>query len=107
MPKTKKIERLVRRNGKARVVMTWAIRTQIENDKAFSLHVYRSIMRFIRNDWGDTSKHDWKLNDQDYVALRKGEYGRILAVYENTWPPNKIWIIEDSEAITILFPSDY
>ena len=101
MPKTKKIERLVRRTGKARVVMTWAIRTQIENDKAFSLHVYRSIMRFIRNDWGDTSKHDWKLNDQDYVALRKGEYGRILAVYGN------IWIIEDSEAITILFPSDY
>ena len=63
-------------------------------------------MRFIRNDWGDTSKHDWKLNDQDYVALRKGEtapiyYGRILAVYGN------IWIIEDSEAITILFHSDY
>ena len=107
MPKTKKTERLVRRNGEARVVMTWAIRTQIENEQiendnnAFAIHVYRSLMRFMRSDWGDTSKHDWKLNDQDYVALRKGEYGRILAVYGN------IWIIEDSEAITILFPSDY
>lgn len=64
------------------------------------------LRRHLRNDWGDLSESDKRLNDR---AVRSGE-DRIFSSYHlDETGDNKIWIITewDRSATTILLPEEY
>ena len=73
----------------------------------FVTHVWRSLERYKRGDWGEMLQGDKKQNE---LSLADPEGGRILAAYEHPdhsdW---KIWIITESDrsCTTILFPDEY
>jgi hypothetical protein len=99
------------------VVMTIGVHERVAEDEQFLRLVNESLKRFWSSDWGDTSPGDAKMNDEDTQRLDRSEGGRVLAVYKGSytpkWPhslnelPDRIWIIRDSEATTILFPDEY
>ena len=98
--------------GTHRLVFTAGVNDRIADDSEFAKHVYASLLRFNRGDWGDTDAGDAKQNDATLESLNgpDGWYGMILAAY-NT--PVKIWISrqttdeDGTQSITVLFPSEY
>ena len=86
------------------------VNMNVADDTEFAKFVLKSIQRFFANDWGECCEDDKKQNDIDNENLKKGDYGRVLASYIN--PPSspslyRVWIIKDSQAITVLFPHEY
>ena len=78
----------------------------------------QSLVRFNRGDWGDVSEQTWEANDADLESLNMGWYGGIVAVYTFTkffedCHRIKLGIIRNTaeedgtQAITVLFPSEY
>lgn len=59
------------------IMMTSAVNHDVAGDEAFAKFVDDSLARFNRNDWGDTHKDDWPLNDQ--AIAQKND--RALARY--------------------------
>lgn len=90
-----------------RWVMTAGINSRIADDAAFARLVVAGIAKFNANDWGTVDSEDWAANDRDAASLSQGEYGRIIAAYGSDLDGDKFWIIWDTEAVTLLFPSEY
>ena len=80
-------------------VMTKGIAAKVRKDEDFSIFIMESIQRYLRKDWGDTCKEDWKMNDS---AVENGD-DRIIAKYDN------IFIITEWDRLvtTILFTEEY
>ena len=92
------------------LVFTSEVNMNVADDTEFAKFVLKSIQRFFANDWGECCEDDKKQNDIDNENLKKGDYGRVLASYIN--PPSspslyRVWIIKDSQAITVLFQHEY
>ena len=86
-------------------VMTSGISARVENDDKFSRAVMRAIKRFLKKDWGDVDEEDNETNDQMDRSLNLQGGGMVLGAYGKQ--KDKIWIIRDTERITILFPDEY
>lgn len=84
-------------------VMTRGINSKMEKDKEFAKFVFESVRRYVYQDWGDTCKEDWKMNDD---AVKHGD-DRIVAKYNNSC--GDIFIITewDRSATTILLTEEY
>ena len=85
--------------------MTSGIAARVENDDKFSRAVMRAIKRFLKKDWGDVDAEDHATNDQMDRSLNLNGGGMVLGAYGKQ--KDKIWIIRDTERITILFPDEY
>jgi hypothetical protein len=99
--------------GQHRLVFTQAVNAIIADDEKFAGFVWKSLLRFNRGDWGLVESEDWKANDADLESLNGGGwYGRILARY-GEYPHPAIYITRNTaeedgtQAVTVLFPSDY
>jgi hypothetical protein len=77
-----------------------------QQDPGFVEHVWRSLERYKKGDWGDMTKDDKARNNAAVAAGEDG--GRIFAAYEHPEQP-KVWIITESDrsCTTILFPEEY
>lgn len=80
-------------------VMTRGIASRVRKDEDFAFFIMECTERYLRKDWGDTCKEDWKMNDS---AVENGD-DRIVAKYDN------IFIITewDRSITTILFTEEY
>ena len=88
------------------LVMTSGIHLRMADDSKFSASVTRAMKRFSNKDWGNVDIEDSKTNDQMDASINLGGGGMVLGAY-NRDKKNKIWIIRDTERITILFPDEY
>lgn len=81
------------------LVATRGISEKVARDENFAKFVAASFGRYMRQDWGDACKEDWKMNDD---AVKYGN-DRIVASYDN------IFIIteHDRSVTTILFKEEY
>ena len=87
------------------LVLTNGVMDRINNDEKFSRAVLRAVRRFNLKDWGDVDAEDNETNDQMDRSLNLQGGGMVLGAYGRE--KNKIWIIRDTERITILFPDEY
>lgn len=80
-------------------VMARGINVKMKEDEKFAQFVMDCYGRYLKQDWGDTCKEDWKMND---YAVKNGN-DRIVARYGN------IFIITewDRSVTTILFTHEY
>ena len=86
--------------------ITDGIKLRMINDKPFYRSVMRAMKRFAKNDWGEVDLEDSHTNDQMLNSLDMGGGGMVLGAY-NRGRKDTIWIIRDTERITILFPDEY
>ena len=108
--------------GEHRLVFTRAINDRIADDEKFAGFVWKSLLRFNRGDWGETGKGEdsgWNLNDSGIESLNSGGLqGQVLAAYRYTgcyeechritiWISRNVVSEDGTQAITVLFPSDY
>ena len=103
--------------GNVRVVLTRGVNDAVATDAKFAKFMLASLQRFNHADWGDSCAEDSKLNNADLRSLKQGLYGRILASYTSNLPfltaQENIWIVREiveadgTQAITVLFPSEY
>ena len=63
------------------------------------------IYAYALQDWGDVDEEDNETNDQMDRSLNLQGGGMVLGAYGRL--KDKIWIIRDTERITILFPDEY
>ena len=99
-------------------VLTSGVQEKVADDTDFAKFVNRSLLRFMKRDWGDElDPESWKVNDENSARLEAGEwYGTVLASYlfkANEPSYDDIWIMRNTAdtdgtvAITILFPGEY
>ena len=82
--------------------LTKGIQENFNKDEEFAIQVLESYAKFLKRDWGETSKDDWKYNDE---AVINGN--SIVAKYK-TKMGNIFIITERNHTITtILFASEY
>ena len=103
--------------GESRLVLTALVRDKVAGDSKFAAFVWKSLLRFNRGDWGDFDEQSttgWVLNDSITKSLNAGILqGQVLAGYKFTESLCTIWITRNAvdedgtQAITVLFPSDY
>ena len=86
-------------------VMTGGVADRVATDEKFSRAVIRSTKRFLEKDWCDVDAEDNETNNQMDRSLDLNGGGMVLASYGKQ--KDKIWIIRDTERITILFPDEY
>ena len=87
------------------LVLTNGVMDRINNDEKFSRAVLRAVRRFNLKDWGDVDAEDNKTNNQMDRSLDLNGGGMVLGSYGRL--KDKIWIIRDTERVTILFPDEY
>ena len=92
-------------NGEPIFVMTCGVGDRVANDEKFSRAVIRATKRFLAKDWGDVDAEDNETNNQMDRSLDLNGGGMVLGAYGKQ--KDKIWIIRDTERITILFPDEY
>ena len=92
-------------NGEPIFVMTSGVGDRVANDEKFSRAVIRATKRFLAKDWGDVDAEDNEPNNQMDRSLDLNGGGMVLGAYGKQ--KDKIWIIRDTERITILFPDEY
>jgi hypothetical protein len=92
-------------NGEPIFVMTSGVGDRVANDEKFSRAVIRATKRFLAKDWGDVDAEDNETNNQMDRSLDLNGGGMVLASYYKQ--KDKIWIIRDTERMTILFPDEY
>lgn len=80
-------------------VMTRGISEKIKESEDFARFIMSCVNKYVKQDWGDTCKEDWELNDNAV----KYDNDRIVARYDN------IFIITewDRSVTTILFTDEY
>ena len=89
-----------------KLVLTRGVNDLTAENTAFAKFVTKSFLRYMNQDWGETSSESKAQNDN---AVKFGN-DRIFAAYEHPKHPDwKIWIITewDGSMTTILFPSEY
>ena len=87
------------------LVLTDGVMDRINNDEKFSRAVLRAVRRFNLKDWGDVDAEDNETNNQMDRSLDLNGGGMVLGAYGRL--KDKIWIIRDTERVTILFPDEY
>jgi hypothetical protein len=87
------------------LVLTNGVMDRINNDEKFSRAVLRAVRRFNLKDWGDVDAEDNETNNQMDRSLDLNGGGMVLGAYGRL--KDKIWIIRDTERVTILFPDEY
>ena len=90
-----------------RLCCTAGVAAIMNEDEAFSVHVWSALGRYIEGDWGDMSAGDRAMNDE---AISTPDGGRVFAAYaHNDNPEWKIWIITEADRsyTTVLFPDEY
>ena len=87
------------------LVLTNGVMDRINNDEKFSRAVLRAVRRFNLKDWGDVDAEDNETNNQMDRSLNLDGGGMVLGAYGRL--KDKIWIIRDTERVTILFPDEY
>jgi len=100
--------------GTHRLVFTAGVNDRIADDSEFAKHVYASLLRFNRGDWGDTDAGDWAQNDATVEALNspdRSTYGLLMGAYtaagERLWITRQVTDADGGQSITVLFPSEY
>lgn len=105
------------------LVNTATVNEHVAISTPFAKFYVESLRAFFKGDWGQVDPEDANLNDEDARRLDEGHYGRILASYPipdaiadldlqgmdkgfNDTPP-RLWIIRDTQAVTILYPYEY
>lgn len=89
-------------------VATAGISNACQNDPIFAHNIKDIFFRYTKQDWGDLSPDDKKLNDD---AIKSGE-DRILAAYHvanSQQETQKVYIITewDRSVTTVLFADEY
>lgn len=81
-----------------RVIATATIAEKVHENTSFERFVNNSLDRHFSGDWGDISEEDAAVNTNAPL--------HALSAYTN--PDGvKIWIKQDYDIITVLFPSEY
>jgi hypothetical protein len=105
--------------GEHKLVFTRGVNDRIADDSKFAAFVWKSLLQFNRGDWGGAGAEDWTANDDALDSLNNGgRHGRILAAYRYTtcfeechritiWIIRNVAEVDGTQAITVLFPSDY
>lgn len=83
--------------------ITRGINETVKRDTAFSIFIFQSFGRYLREDWGDICKEDWDMND----SAVKYENDRIVAKYKHQLGDVLIITEWDRSATTILFAEEY
>lgn len=81
-----------------RVIATATIAEKAHENTGFKIFVNKSLDRHFSGDWGEMSEDDSAANTSDPLYA--------LSAYTD---PNgvKIWIKQDYNIVTVLFPSEY
>ncbi len=87
------------------MLLTKDINKRVAEDTEFAKAVSAGIARFLQGDWGDVDSEDRKTNDINKQSLQTSGSGFTLGSYGAG--TDKFWIIEDGQATTVLFPSEY
>lgn len=80
-----------------RFCTTVGVAEKMEQFKEFKQFVHDSLSRHLSGDWGDINEEDAEINNTD------PEYA--LSAY--TLDGVKIWLKQDDDIITVLFPDEY
>lgn len=86
-----------------RTVVTKSIADRITDNNVFAKQVNDFFGAFLKKDWGDLSKDDKEINDQN----AESGIGSLMGAYETC--EGRIWIMteHDRSVTTILFPYEY
>ena len=86
------------------LVMTRSIVDRMNKDIEFAYFIDESFSRYLNKDWGNTCKHDSKMNDK---AIKNND-DRIVAKYiSNNYDEILIITEWDRSYTTILFLNEY
>ena len=81
-----------------KTISTAAVALKMQANKDFNDFVYSSLNRHFRDDWGEVSEDDSAANTSDPLYALSA-YTALDGV--------KIWIKQDYDVVTVLFPSEY
>lgn len=76
---------------------TVGVADKMDKSEKFKQFVYNSISRHLKRDWGEISEEDAQANSENPTSA--------LSAYN--LDGTKIWIKQDDDIITVLFPDEY
>lgn len=77
---------------------TQAISAIMAENPIFKNFIFESVRRHLSGDWGEISEEDATINNENPL------YSLSDYLFENNI---KIWIKQDDEILTVLFPDEY
>ena len=89
----------------APILATSGVNARMEEDASFARRVANLVRRFAEDDWGDMDDEDMETNRGMARALRSGGGGTVMGSYGKA--KDKVWIIQNEESTTVLFPDEY
>ena len=94
-----------------RILASAGIHARMTEDDKFARRVVLLIKRFSKDDWGDMDLEDLDTNRIMARSLRSGGGGTVMGSYGRTRDTSKsdapVWIIQNEESTTVLFPDEY
>lgn len=82
----------------AKTYLTAAVAEKVNKDNIFNQFVLKSLRQHMAGNWGEVSEAD--------TADNTANPTNALGVYKDA-DGNKIWVKQDYDIITILFPCEY
>ena len=89
----------------APILATSGVNARMEEDAPFARRVAALVRRFSEDDWGDMDAEDMDTNRTMARSLRSGGGGTVMGSYGRG--KDKVWIIQNEESTTVLFPDEY
>ena len=94
-----------------RILASAGINARMTEDDKFARRVVLLIKRFSKDDWGDMDLEDIDTNRIMARSLRNGGGGTVMGSYGRSRDTSKsdatVWIIQNQENTTVLFPDEY
>ena len=81
-----------------KTIATAGVAAEMSNSDSFNQFVFDSIRRHLSSDWGEVSENDRETNNAATLYA--------LSAY-TAWDGRKIWIKQDCNILTVLFPDEY
>ena len=81
------------------------VNARMEEDAPFARRVANLVRRFAEDDRGDMDDEDMETNRGMARALRSGGGGTVMGSYGKG--KYRVWIIQNEESTTVLFPDEY
>lgn len=81
-----------------KTIATAGVAVEMSNSDSFNQFVLDSIHRHLSSDWGEVSEEDKQANNDAPLYA--------LSAYA-AWDGRKIWINQDCNVLTVLFPDEY
>lgn len=78
--------------------ITPGVAAKMNSDDNYNEFVLGCVLRHLSHDWGDVSRADAELNNDDFF--------HALSAYHDS-SNEKIWIKQDGIHITVLLPEEY